>query len=153
METNEISMGTQQLPLKIRLPYQILSVVFGIIALLTFLSVISATSRQFFASALMYLSYVGLNGILAYGLWKMRKWIVPLLGGTILFMASFNIFNIIMGTQRISQTLSAFIIFGALFLFAYFSRKFLNGGYKNLNALGFSAILLVLSQIIIFFLT
>ena len=93
METNEIYMETQPIPLKIRLPYRILGVVFGLIALLTFLSVISALSHQFFASALVFISYVGLNGILAYGLWKMRKWIVPLLGGTILFMASLALSN------------------------------------------------------------
>lgn len=145
-------METQPIPLKIRLPYRILGVVFGLIALLTFLSVISALSHQFFASALVFISYVGLNGILAYGLWKMRKWIVPLLGGTILLVAIFNVINIIRGMQRMNQVLSAFIVFGALFLFAYFSRKFLSGDYKNYKALGLSAVFLILSQVIIFFL-
>jgi len=145
-------METQQIPLKILLPYRILGVIFGVIALLTFLSVISSGSRNLFTLALVYASYVCLNGILAYGLWKMKKWIIPLLGGTTLIVAILNIVNIIGGTQKISRALTAFIILGVFFLLAYFSRKFLNGDYKNYRALGLFAAFLVLSQAAIFFL-
>ncbi len=145
-------METQPIPLKIRLPYKILGVLFGALALLSFLFIVSSISRNLFMFALMSMTYTGLNGIMAYGFWKMRKWIVPLLGGTTLIVAIINIANIIGGTQKISQALMGFVILGALFIFAYFSRKFLNGDYKNLKALGLFAGLLVLSQVVIFLL-
>ncbi len=143
---------TNKIPLKILIPYRTISVVFGIVALLTFLSALSFGLRTFFVSALlMSAAYIGLNVVLAYGFWKMRKWIVPLLGGTALIVAILNIANIIRGTQKISQALIGFVILGALFLFTYLSRNFLDNEYKNLKALGLFLALLIISQVATFF--
>lgn len=153
METNEISMGTQPIPLGIRLPYRVLGVVFGLVALRTLFSAIWIGSLNFFMpSFLIAVAYAGFDGIMAYGFWKMRKWIVPLLGGVALIVVITDIANIAIGTQGINPVLIEFAILGILFLFVYFSRKFLNGDYKNIKALGLSLALIIFPQIIIFLL-
>lgn len=143
LETNKIS-------LKIQIPYQVIGVLFGGVALLTLFSAISLLSTNFFIPTfLVSIAYAGLNGIMAYGFWRMKKWIVSLLGGTALIVAIINIINIFRGIQEINQAIIAFVILGVLFLFTFFSRKFLNGDYKNIKALGLSLVLIIFTQIII----
>jgi|GEM_PF-5584221 len=135
-----------KIPLKILLPYRILGVIFGIVTLWNLLAVLSFSLRHFFVFALIYTAYACLGGILAYGFWKMKKWIVPLLGSTAIVVIILNIINVIRGTQKISQALIGFVILGALFLLAYFSRKFLDGEYKNFKVLGLFLALIIFSQ-------
>lgn len=137
---------------KFLIPYKIISVFFAALALLTFLSVISLSLRHLFASAVMYAAYVGLNGILAYGFWKMRKWIVPLSGVAALVVTIMNIIDVSRGTQVAGKVLIGFAILCALFVFTYSSRNFLEGEYRNLKALGLFLAFLILSQAATFFL-
>lgn len=146
-------METQQIPLKIRLPYRVLGVMFGIIVLLDVLIALpSNVLRHLFAPALMYAAYAGLSGVLAYGFWKMKKWIVPIVGSMVVIVAALNIVNLMRGTQEINQAIIGIVMLVALFLFSYFSRRFLSGEYKNPKALILFFAFLVISQAAIFFL-
>jgi len=151
METNIISPETQRIPLKIRLPYQVLGVLFGSVVLFTILLFILSSVRNFFVLTFLIYSvaFVGLNGILAYGFWKMRKWTMTLLGG-MTFLIAISIIAITGNNKNISQAIVGLVTFGTLFIFTYFSRKFLNGDYKNPKALGLFSVLLIISQIIAF---
>ncbi len=137
---------TNKIPLKILLPYRILGVIFGVVALWNLLAVLSFSLRRFFVFALIYTAYACLGGILAYGFWKMKKWIVPLLGSTAVVVIILNIINVIRGTQGISRALIGVVVLCALFLLAYFSRKFLDGEYKNFKVLGLFLALIIFSQ-------
>lgn len=140
-------------PLKVLIPYRTLSVVFGVIMLWNILIALPSNFlRHLFAPALMYAAYAGLDGVLAYGFWKMKKWIVPILGGMVVIVAILNIINVIRSTQEINRTIIGFVVLGALFLFTYLSRNFLEGEYKNWKALGLFLAFLIISQTAIFFL-
>ncbi len=141
-----------KIPLKILIPYRTLSVIFGVAALLNLLAVLSFSLRQFFVFALIHTAYAALSGILACGFWKMKKWIVSFLGSAVVVVTILNIVNVIRGTQNISQALVGFVILGALFLFTYLSRNFLDGEYKNLKALGLFLALIIFIQAATFFL-
>ncbi len=143
---------TNKIPLKILLPYRILGVIFGVVALWNLLAVLSFSLRRFFVFALIYTAYACLGGILAYGFWKMGKWLVSVLGGVTIIVAILNIINVIRGTQKISQALIGFVILCALFIFVYLSRNFLDGEYKNLKVLGLSLAFLIFTQAATFFL-
>lgn len=143
---------TINVPLKILLPYRVLSVIFWAIAILTFLTCLFFVFRNSLSSALMYAALVGVNGITAYGLWKMKKWIVPILGGSAIIVLAMNFMGVLSGTRKASQALLSFSILVVLFLFAYFSRNFLEGEYIERKALVLFLALLIFSQAITFFL-
>lgn len=144
-ETNKIS-------LKILLPYRIFGVIFGVIALFNLLFILSFSLRRFFVLALIYTAYAALSGILAYGFWKTKKWIVSLLGSAVVVVTILNVINVIRGTQNISRAFIGFIVLFAFFIFAYFSRNFLDGEYKNLKALSLFLALIIFTQAAAFFL-
>ena len=144
-----------KIPLKILIPYRAISVVFGFVTLwniLAALSFSSVGSRRLFVFALIYIAYAIVSGTLAYGFWKMKKWVVFVLGGAAIVVIILNIINIINGTQKISQAIIGIAILCALFVFTYFSRKFLDGEYKNFKALGLSLFFLIFTQVATFFL-
>lgn len=145
-------METNIIPKKILIPYKVLGVVFCVLVLLNFLSVLSSVSRHFYIFALMYAAYVGLYLILAYGFWKMKKWIVFILGGLTLVMLVIDISHLIGSTKNIVQISISFAVLCALFAFSYFTRNFLNDDYKNYKMLGLFTVFLVLSQVAIIFL-
>ncbi len=151
METNIISPETQLISFKIRLPYQIIGILFGIVGLVFLVSTVSFSLYDFVPTFLIYsVAFFGLNGIIAYGFWKMRKWIITLLGA-MTFLITISIVAISGSNKNINQAIAILVVFGALFLFTYFSRKFLNGDYKNPKALGLFLIFLIISQVITFF--
>lgn len=151
METNEISTGTQPVPFGVKLSYQIFSVLFWAVAIIFLFSIISLSLRNLFspASLIYSIAFAGLNGVLAYGFWKMRKWTMTLLGGMTLLVA-ISIIAVLGNNKNIGHATVIFATFGILFLFTYFSRKFLNGDYKNLKALGLFSAFLIITQIIAF---
>lgn len=151
METNINSLEAQPIPWKIRLAYQIFGVLFGMAALWTLVLFVSFSLRNFFDLIFLIYSvaFIGFNGTLAYGFWKMRKWMVTITGSMTFFIA-ISIIAIIGRNRNISQAIAGLVIFGALFLFTYFSRKFLSGDYKDLKALGLFSAFLIISQMIVF---
>ncbi|MDD5397023.1 MAG: hypothetical protein PHW24_03110 [Candidatus Moranbacteria bacterium] len=143
---------TNETPLKILLPFRTLGFVFGAIALLTFLSALLFAFNKRPSSALLYASYGFVDAILAFGLWKMRKWVVTIFGSATVLVVVLNALNLSRGAQKMSQAITGVAILGVVFLFTFFSRNFLNDEYKNTKAiLGFLSFL-ILSQIILIFL-
>jgi uncharacterized membrane protein (DUF2068 family) len=138
--------------LKILIPFKILGAFFWVIAALTVMAFFFFAFRFYFATALMYAVLAVVNGIMAYGLWKMQKWVVPLLGGSAIIVLAINLINVVKNTRTLGQALTAFAILAVIFIFSYFSRNFLEGEYDNRKVLGSFLTLLIFSQLIAFFL-
>jgi hypothetical protein len=133
---------------KFLIPFRTLSVIFAAIALLTFFS---SLMLPWGSRILVYISYIVLYVILIYGFWKMRKWIVTLLGITLGFLVIDSGVRLLMGAQKISSALMALLIVGIIFLFSYALRAQLNGGYKNVRVLRVFIIFLILSKLLVIF--
>lgn len=143
---------TKKIPKTILISFRILSVVFGLIFLLTILSVIAFGFNHFFARALMYFGFAGVNAMLAFGFWKAQRWLATLLGGSVIIILVINIARLAVGTTSVIQALTGFIILGILFLATYFSRDYMEGEYKNPKVIGLFLFFLILSQVAFFFL-
>jgi hypothetical protein len=89
--------------------------------------------------------------ILVYGFWKMRKWIVALMGCTIGFLVINNAIRLLQHTQKISSALTALSLVTAMFLFTYFTQKHLNGEMIHKRVLRVFLVALIFSQILFIF--
>ncbi len=97
------------------------------------------------------MAYAGLNAVMAYGFWKMRKWVMSILVSSTIMVAFIGVINVTNGVID-DIDLSPFVVLIALFIFAFFSRKFLSGNYKNPRVLGLFWVFLIFIQAIIFLL-
>jgi hypothetical protein len=133
---------------KFLVPFRVLSILFAVIAALTFFS---SLFLPWGTRILVYISYIVMYVILIYGFWKMRKWVVTLMGITFIFLVIDNSVRLFMGTQRIVPALVSLLIVGIIFLFSYFSRSQLNGEYKNMRVLRVFVVFLILSKLLVIF--
>lgn len=147
-----LQLKTNKESLNLLIAFRVMGVIFGAISLITFLTVLSLIFRHFFIHALMYIAFAGLNGMVAYGFWKMRKWLVSLLGGSTIIVGVLSLANVLSGIKDTGQALVGFIVVCTLFLFTYFFRNFLDDDYKNSKVLGLFLIFLIISQLVSFFL-
>ncbi|KKS26571.1 MAG: hypothetical protein UU87_C0001G0086 [Parcubacteria group bacterium GW2011_GWA2_42_11] len=85
----------------------------------------------------------------------MKKWIITLLGIIVLFTAIKIGVGFFQGAFKANalgiSALIPFIIFGALFVFSYFSRFHLKGGYEKIKIIVPYATSLAFIQILIYF--
>lgn len=138
-------------PLKFFIPYKIIGAIFAVMALLTILTLITPIRFHAYSRAMLYASFVGINIIFAFGFWQMKKWIIVVLGFTLVFLAVAGIIRVFQDFQKFNSALTPFLIVGALFLFSYLSRLHLEGEYKNVKVISTFITLLILSQILTIF--
>jgi hypothetical protein len=139
---------TNNVSWKFLVPFRALSVIFAAIALLTFFS---SLLLPWGSRILVYITYIVMYVILVYGFWKMRKWVVTLMGITFAFLVIDNGVRLLIGTQKIVPALVSLLIVGIIFLISYFFRSQLNGEYKNIRVLRVFIVFLILSKLLVIF--
>ena len=131
---------------KFLIAFRAISIFFAAITAITFTGSLSfpVGIRTF-----LYISYMVLYVMLIYGFWNMRKWVITLMGCTIVLLTINNLVRLFYGTQKIGSALMALSFVGAILLFSYISRFHLNGEYKNIRVIRVFIVFLVLSQILL----
>jgi hypothetical protein len=133
---------------KFIVPCRIISIFFAVAALFTFfVSLLSPIGKQTF----IYISYIVMYVILTGGFWRMRKWVVTLMGCTMVYAVVYNIARLFQDTQKINFVLLSILFTGAIFLFSYISRSQLEGEYKDKGVLSVFIAFLLLSQLLLIF--
>ena len=132
--------------------YRIIGLLCAAIALVAFYVSLSVPLEKWLAIVL-YISYIVLYVILAYGFWKMRKWVTILMSCTLVFLIINNAISFFQDTQKISSALWTVFFAGVILLFSYVSRSRLGGEYKNVRVIRVFAVFLILSQILAYFLS
>ena len=93
-----------------------------------------------------------MNGVLAYGFWMTRKWVVSIVGIAIILAVSQAVIRAIGGAGILWQVLINLAVSVAIFLSVFFSRKDLQGEYKDVPMIGLFTVFLIVSEVAIFFL-
>lgn len=133
---------------KLLIPYRTIGSFFALTGLITLLASLAAPMS---IKTLVAISYIVMDVILVYGFWKLRKWVVVLMGFTAVFLLINNIVRVLQGTQKISSALMAVLFAGAILLFSYLSRSYLNGAYMNIRVVRVFVVALILSQLLFIF--
>jgi hypothetical protein len=131
------------------IPYRIISILFTIIALATF---VSSFWLPIGSWLFLYIAYVVLYVCLIIGFWKMRKWVVTLLGCTVIMAVIVSGIRLFLDEQEIIIALLAPLLAGVIFLFVYVSRSHLEGKYWDRGMLILFGTFLILSQLLLIFL-
>ncbi len=135
--------------LKVKIPFRILSVVFALIAAFTLLTAGLAAYQGFYGRFVMYGAYAAINFIIAFGFWKMKKWILSIFVVALVAVTLFGIVGLITGTKEVSQFLTGILVVGVFSGMIYFLRNYLNGEYRQYKVLGSFIVLIALAQIAI----
>ena len=133
-EQKEISNEIISIPRRFSISYKIIGILFVIITIHMLIVLLSAPLG---IRSLSYIFYIIFVAALAYGFFTMKKWIITLLGIIVLFTAIKIGVGFFQGAFKANalgiSALIPFIIFGALFVFSYFSRFHLKGGYEKIK--------------------
>jgi hypothetical protein len=135
--------------LKVKIPFRILSVVFALIAVFTLLTAGLAAYQGFYGRLVMYGAYAAINFIIAFGFWKMKKWILSIFVVALAAVTLFGIIGLIAGTKELTQFFTGILVVGVFSGVIYFLRSHLNGEYRQYKVLGSFFALLALAQIAI----
>jgi len=144
MDTSQIT--NNDVSWKFLIPYRIISILFAIIATFTFgVSIVVPPGKVTF----LCISFMFWEVMLIYGFWKMRKWVVTLMGIVMIFIAFNNIVRVFQGMREIIPTLPYLLFLSAVLIFSYISRSQLNGEYKNIRVIRVFVVFLILSQVLL----
>lgn len=146
MDLQEKQKEINIVPWKILVSYRIIGVFFAIVAILALLPFIFGPLG---IKTLVYFFYIIITIPTAYGFWKMRKWIITL-QGTVVVIAVLNVGLAIFQGAPKARVLVSLLVFGALFLFSYFSRSHLEGEYKKMKIIVFLTAIWAFSQILMY---
>lgn len=144
-----MSIESVVVPLKIKVPFRIVSVIFAIIAVLTLFTAALSAYQGFYGRLFMYSAYAGANLIIAFGFWKMRKWIFSLFIAALAVVTILDVIGLILDTKTLTQALFSVLVVGIFTGVLYFLRNRLNGTYKQYKVMGSFVGLLALAQIAI----
>lgn len=113
--------------------YLIVGLFFLVIALFTSYSVFVVWFKYYgldeahiFRSAL-FLSYIFLNIVTAYGFLFCRKWLLPILGSNVLVLLVPYVYQVFQNGFSMNRTFVSVLIAGIIFLSVFITRKFLFG--------------------------
>ena len=133
----------------VELGYRLIAIIFLASSLFTFFV---SLVHPFGIDVVISFLYVVLDGILIYGFWKMRRWVVVLISVATVFLMVNNFSRVLLGTQKIKLALLINILFfGSFSFFSYFTRGCLNGKYLNVRVVRAFVVVLILVQILFIF--
>ena len=138
--------------LRVLIPCRVLGVLFGGIALFDIYSSLHFALGRSLPNALIFFGAAGMHGVLAYGFWMTRKWVVSIVGIAIILAVSQAVIRAIGGAGILWQVLINLAVSVAIFLSVFFSRKDLQGEYKDVPMIGLFTVFLIVSEVAIFFL-
>lgn len=138
-------------PLVILFPFRVLGAAFGAVAILNAVSVVHFALVGSFPNALTFLGATGMNGVLAYGFWGTRKWVVSVVGASVALAALIGFVNFLNGVPNPWQALLNLAVTVAIFLPVFRSREELRGGYRENVAMGIFAASLLVGLLVTFF--
>ena len=145
-EQKEISNEIISIPRRFSISYKIIGILFAIIAFLIFFRF---TLSPLDVNTFIQILYAIITIVMALGFFKMRKWLVTLLGVVVISMVIKVILVIFQGKFTASGAV-LFFIFIPLFFFAYLTRPYLKGGYKKTRIAILFILLLAFSQVIMY---
>ena len=141
-------MKNENASLKLSVLYKILGVLFAVSALVTLLG---SFAKLLGIVTVIYIAYIVMDVILVYGFWKMRKWIVVLMGIATSFLLVDNVVRVFARTQEIKIAAIQVAVVGVIFLFSFLTRNQLNGQFKNVRVIRVFVGALMLAKLLFIF--